>query len=69
MVYANANNIDRHWRRNMDGSMANMGNGYGKEQGASAGWQHNWQRKAGTHDLKSSCSLTGGLAHDDDWRT
>ena len=67
MVFANANNIDKHWRRNMNGAMASMGIGFGKEQGISSGYQHNWQRKAGTHDLKSNYSFTGGLAHDDDW--
>lgn len=66
MVFANANNVDKHWRRNMNGSTANMGNGFGKEHGASAGYQHNWQRKEGTHDLKNYYSVTGGVAHDDD---
>ena len=65
MVFANANNVDKHWRRNMNGSTANMGNGFGKEHGASAGYQHNWQRKEGTHDLKNYYSVTGGVAHDD----
>ena len=69
MVFANANNVDRHWRRNMNGSMANMGNGFDKEHGVSAGYQHNWQRKAGTHDLKSYYSVTGGVAHDDNQRS
>ena len=69
MVYANANNIDKRWRRNMNQSTASWGNGFGQEQGASAGYQHNWQRKEGTHDLKSNYSFTGGVAHDDDWRT
>ena len=69
MVYANANNIDKRWRRNMNGSTAIWGNGFGQEQGASAGYQHNWQRKEGTHDLKSNYSITGGVAHDDNWRT
>ena len=69
MVYANANNIDKRWRRNMNQSTASWGNGFGKEQGASAGYQHNWKRKEGTHDLKSNYSFTGGVAHDDDWRT
>ncbi len=68
MVFANANSIDRHWRRNMNGSSAYMRNGFGKEHGASTGYQHNWQRKEGTHELKSNYSFTGGLAHDDDWR-
>ncbi len=68
MVFANANNVDKHWRRNMNGSTANMSNGFGKEHGASAGYQHNWQRKAGTHDLKNYYSITGGVAHDDDQR-
>ena len=69
MVFANANNVDKHWRRNMNGAMANMGRGFGKEHGVSAGYQHNWQRKEGTHDLKSFYSFTGGVAHDDDWST
>lgn len=69
MVFANANNVDKRWRRNMNGSTANMGNGFGKEHGASAGYQHNWQQKAGTHDLKSYYSVTGGVAHDDNNRT
>ena len=69
MIFANANNIDKHWRRNMNGSSAYMGSGFGKEHGASAGYQHNWQRKEGTHDLKSNYSFTGGLAHDADRRT
>jgi hypothetical protein len=68
MVFANANNVDKHWRRNMNGSTANMGNGFGKEHGASAGYQHNWQHKEGTHDLKNHYSITGGVAHDDDQR-
>ena len=69
MVYANANNIDKRWRRNMNGSTGIWGNGFGKEQGASAGYQHKWQHKEGTHDLKSNYSFTGGVAHDDNWRT
>ena len=69
MVYADANNIDRRWRRNMNQTTGSMGNGFGQEQGASAGYQHNWQQKAGSHDLKSSYSFTGGLAHDDNRRT
>lgn len=69
MIFANANNVDKHWRRNMNGSTANMGNGFGKEHGASAGYQHNWQRKEGTHDLKNYYSVTGGVAHDDNQRS
>ncbi|MBQ9636438.1 MAG: outer membrane beta-barrel protein [Prevotella sp.] len=69
MVFANANNVDKRWRRNMNGSTAMSGRGFGQEQGASAGYQHNWQRKAGTHDLKSNYSFTGGVAHDDNWLT
>ncbi len=69
MVYADANNIDRRWRRNMNQTTGSMGSGFGQEQGASAGYQHNWQQKAGSHDLKSSYSFTGGLAHDDNRRT
>ena len=69
MVFVNANNINKHWRRNMNGGSAYMNNGFGQEHGASAGYQHNWQHKEGTHELKSFYSFTGGLAHDDDWQT
>lgn len=69
MVYADANNIDRRWRRNMNQTTESMGSGFGQEQGASAGYQHNWQQKAGSHDLKSFYSFTGGVAHDDNRRT
>ena len=69
MVFADANNVDKSHRASMSGSSSSWGQGFGQEQGASAGYQHNWQRKAGTHDLKSHYSITGGLAHDDNWQT
>ena len=69
MVFADANNVDKSHRRQMNMGMSTRGNGFGQEQGASAGYQHNWQRKEGTHDLKSNYSFTGGIAHNDDWRT
>jgi hypothetical protein len=68
MVCADANNIDKRRRRDMTSSMSSWGNGFGEEQGASAGYQHNWQHKEGTHDLKSNYSFSGGIAHNDDWR-
>jgi len=69
MVYADANNIDKRWQRNMNWSSGSWGNGFGQEQGASAGYQHNWRRKEGRHDLKSNYNFTGGVAHDDNRRT
>ena len=69
MIYADANNIDKRHRRGMTSSMSTWGSGFGEEQGASAGYQHNWQHKEGTHDLKSNYSFAGGLAHDDTRQT
>ena len=69
MVFADANNINRSHRRDMNSGMSTWSNGFGEEQGASAGYQHNWQHKEGTHDLKSNYSFTGGIAHDDSRRT
>ena len=69
MVYADANNVDKRHRFNMNSGMSTHGSGFGQEQGASAGYQHNWQHKEGTHDLKSNYSFTGGVAHDDNRRT
>lgn len=69
MVYADANNVDKEMRRRMNGWSSRHGNGFGQEQGASAGYQHNWKHKEGEHDLNSHYSVTGGIAHDDNWRT
>ncbi|MBQ9284736.1 MAG: outer membrane beta-barrel protein [Bacteroidaceae bacterium] len=69
MIAADANNTNAMWRRYMGSSQGRLGRGNGQEQGASAGYQHNWQRKHGTHDLKSLYNVTGGLAHDDQWST
>ena len=56
MVFADANNVDKTNRFSMNSGMTTMGSGFGQEQGASAGYQHNWQHKERTHDLKSNCS-------------
>ena len=69
MVFANANNIDRRIRKNMNGWSSSWSNGYGQEQGATAGYQHKWNQKEGTQEMKSQYSLTGGVAHDDSRRT
>ena len=69
MVFANANNVDKRIRKNMNGWSSSWSNGYGQEQGTSAGYQHNWNKKEGTQDLKSQYSFTGGVAHDDSRRT
>ena len=69
MVFADANNVNKTHRRNLNGSMSMWSNGFGQEQGVSAGYQHNWRHKESKHELKSNYSFTGGLAHDDNWRT
>ena len=69
MVFADANNVDRRHRRYMNRSIGMWGNGFGQEQGASAGWQHKWKEKSGTQELRNQYSFSGGVAHDDNWRT
>ena len=69
LVFADANNLGKRHRRYMGRSMSMWGNGFGQEQGVSAGYQHKWKEKAGSHELKSQYSFSGGLAHDDNWRT
>ena len=69
MVFANANNIDKSIRKNMNGWSGSWGDGYGQEQGGAAGYQHRWNKKEGTQELRSQYSITGGLTHDDNWNT
>ena len=69
MVFADANNVDRRHRRYMDHSMSMWSDGYGQEQGASAGWQHKWKENSGTQELRSQYSFSGGVTHDDNWQT
>ena len=69
MVFADANNVDKRHRRYMNGGMSTWSNGFGKEDGVSAGYQHKWQRKEGTQEMKSHYSLSGGVAHDDQRNT
>ena len=69
MVFADANNLNKRHRRYMSRSMSMWGNGFGQEQGTSAGWQHKWNEESGTQKLKSQYSFSGGVAHDDIWRT
>ena len=69
MVFANANNIDKSIRKTMNGWSSGWSNGYGQEQGGAAGYQHKWQEKQGTQEMKSQYSITGGLSHDDKWGT
>ena len=71
LVFANANNTGVEHERNMrDWTIfMNGGRGYGIEQGLSSGYQHNWPKKMGTHDLENFYDVTGGLIHHDDWKT
>ena len=69
MVFANANNIDRRVRKSMNGWSGSWGNGYGQEKGGAAGYQHKWNKKEGTQEMKSQYSITGNLVHDDNWDT
>ena len=69
MVFANANNVNKRIRKNMNGWSSSWSNGYGQEQGTTAGYQHKWNKKEGTQEMKSQYSFTGGVAHDDSRRT
>ena len=69
MVFANANNIDKRLRKRMNGWSGSWGSGYGQEQGGAAGYQHKWNKKEGTQEMKSQYSITGRLLHDDNWDT
>ena len=69
MVFANANNIDKRLRKSMNGWSGSWGDGYGQEQGGAAGYQHKWNKKEGTQEMKSQYSVTGRLVHDDNWST
>ena len=69
MVFANANNIDKRISKSMNGWGSSWGDGYGHNQGGDAGYQHKWNRKEGTQEMKSQYSVTGGLDHDDNWGT
>ena len=69
MVFANANNIDKSISKSMNGWNSSWGNGYGHDQSGAAGYQHKWNRKEGTQEMKSQYSVTGGLDHEDNWGT
>ena len=66
LIYADANNVDKRHRRQFNYWSSSWGNGFGQEQGATAGYQHKWNKKAGTQELKSQYNFTGGIAHNDD---
>ena len=69
MVFANANNIDKRISKSMNGWGSSWGNGYGHNQGGDAGYQHKWNRKEGTQEMKSQYAITGSFDHDDNWGT
>lgn len=69
MVFANANNIDEKWRRSLSGSWGSIGNGFGREEGGAAGYQHKWTKKEGTQEMRSQYSFSGSIANDNDRRS
>ena len=69
MVFGDANNVAKQHRRYQGQYTLNSGNGLGQEQGISGGYQHNWSREQGKETLKSYYSVSGGLAHDDRWKS
>ena len=69
MVFGDANNVAKRHRRYQGQYTLNSGYGLGQEQGISGGYQHNWGREQGDKTLKSYYSISGGLAHDDRWKS
>ena len=69
MVFGDANNVAKRHRRYQGQYTQNSGYGLGQEQGVSGGYQHNWGREQGDKTLKSYYSISGGLAHDDRWKS
>lgn len=69
MVFGDANNVAKRHRKYQGQYTLNSGNGLGQEQGISGGYQHNWTREQGYKTLKSYYSISGGLAHDDKWKS
>lgn len=69
MVFGDANNMAKRHRRYQGQYTLSSGYGYGQEQGISGGYQHNWNREQGNKTLKSYYSISGGLAHDDRWKS
>jgi len=69
LIFANANNTNTRRRRQMNGSTSIWSGGNGQEQGTAAGYEHRWTRQAGKKDLLSKYNVSGGIAHDDQWRT
>ena len=69
MLVLDANNVNRQKHRTMFGGWSSQGMGYGQGQSAAGGYQHNWNRKEGTQDMRSRYSFSGGLSHFDQWNT
>ena len=69
MVFGDANNVAKRHRRYQGQYTLNSGYGLGQEQGVSGGYQHNWSREQGDKTLNSYYSVSGGLAHDDRWKS
>ena len=69
MVFGDANNMAKRHRKYQGQYTLSSGNGLGQEQGISGGYQHNWGREQGDKTLKSYYSISGGLAHDDRWKS
>ena len=69
MVFGDANNVAKRHRKYQGQYTLNSGFGLGQEQGISGGYQHNWTREQGYKTLKSYYSISGGLAHDDKWKS
>ena len=68
LVYADANNMAKQRRHSgLYTGWASYSNGYGQGQGASAAYEHRWNRKEGTQDLNGAYGVSASLAHDDSW--
>lgn len=68
MFTASANNLNKQRRHTINSSSAIITKDYGQEQYGAAGYQHNWKRNKKEQTLKSSWSVSGGVANDDRWK-
>ncbi len=67
MVTASANDLSKQRRQTMSSASINRSRDFGQEQYGAASYQHNWKRTEGSQTLKSSWTVSGGVAHDDRW--
>ena len=67
LIAADVNNLNQKIRRSMNSGGIDEANGFGQEQYGAFGYQHNWKRKEEGQTLNGNWSVSGGIAHNDNW--